>query len=407
MSAHDELVRGKRPNARLLMLLQRPWLQRLVAFLQGCLGILAVVPVFLLFMTSRLQGTALLAIPFILLSVFATTAVHEFGHFLAARIAGMHVMVVQIGFVQLVGQRAGWRVRLRRPHARTDASGYILAIPDFDRSLRAQEIPLILGGPLMNLLVAGLSAGIGWILRADPIVPVFWSFAGMNALVGLINLLPHAGSRNDGYQLLAWLNNPDPDDPLFSYAKAVWLSLRGITADQLPRALLDALDAQPMPMPLIRLWYDMKGAQNSADWQHALALAEECDTRAAALGPRVLVALREFLSIMRAESAFSKALLALDPSPLRVGRFSARQLWHAPHLNPRLDALRTAILGDRPACERLLAESQRAADNSIDRALHESERRLREAVRRVLERTMGRNVEQRTDVAEPLQSLAP
>ena len=102
---------------------------------------------------------------------------------------------------------------------------------------------------------------------------------------------------------------------------------------------------------------------------------------------RVLLAIGEFLSIVRAEAAFSKAVLALDPSPLRVGRFSPAQLWHAPHLNARLDALRYAILKDGPACERLLDESQRAADNSIDRALHESERRLRDTVRQVLERT--------------------
>lgn len=80
------------------------------------------------------------------------------------------------------------------------------------------------------------------------------------------------------------------------------------------------------------------------------------------------------------ETAFSKSLATGAPETLRRIPLNANADWFAPHLWPRCQALIAAFAGDTVTRDRLLAESRRHAEDSIDRALVPSEVLMREAV---------------------------
>lgn len=80
------------------------------------------------------------------------------------------------------------------------------------------------------------------------------------------------------------------------------------------------------------------------------------------------------------ETAFSKSLATGSPETLRRIPLNANADWFAPHLWPRCQALIAAFAGDTVTRDRLLAESRRHVEDSIDRALVPSEALMKEAV---------------------------
>jgi hypothetical protein len=329
---------------------------------------------------------------------FASIAIHELGHFLAARAARMIVICARVGFLEFWMLRDRTRVRFCRPALQPDWKGYLLACPDFSRSLRRQQIMFVLGGPLANLMAcaaAGLIARSG---LAGQFASTCDAFAAINLVIGIVNLLPDVKRGSDGYQLLEWLRGYDPADPALAHVRLIWRSLRGETAECLPQAELDVLDRLAAPMPLIRKWYDMKAAQNLGDWAKACEVAEQIETGLLAMHIEMLARLVSFLNVVRAEQAFSEAMLRRDSSALRPRRFESKHCWHARYVMLRLQAVDAALRGDAQGCKRFCGAWEREVELSIDTALHASEHRMRDAVRTLLyERIAG--AERDADIA--------
>src|SRR5205823_4263464 len=84
--------------------------------------------------------------------VWAAIAIHELGHLLVARAAGLRVQLVIMGPVRLA--RAGLRFRAR-VNWRSATPGLVLAAPADGRDLAGRLAAFVAAGPVANL-VAGL-----------------------------------------------------------------------------------------------------------------------------------------------------------------------------------------------------------------------------------------------------------
>lgn len=373
-------------TSKLISILSRPWvnliallLERLFAvggFLALCIGIASVSTY-----NDRYSYWRMLLIP---VFGYLTTAIHELGHFIGARWAKMLVISARIGVVELYPRRGFWKVRICRPRIRTDASGYLFVIPDFSRSIRAQHIICTLGGPLANFIAATILWAISMTYWSDAYAPALVGFAALNGLVGLANLMPNARGATDGYQLIQFIARDDTDDSLRAYPRLIWRSYIGTAAQNLPESDLRALEQQPTPAPVFRKWYALKAAQNTGNWTEAVAVADAIESEVATFDAHLIAHFLALLDLIRIERAFSESIQSMQSLRLPESIF-ATVGWYSPYLKPRCEALNAAIAGDANTCERLLNQSQREADRSLDMAVHESERRIRNAIRKVLQ----------------------
>jgi len=317
---------------------------------------------------------------FIPVFVLAAVAIHESGHFVAARRLGMLVSQGRILFFELLARQHHWKMRMCRPQVRTRASGYVVAIPNFSRSVRRQFVFFALGGPAANITATVVFSVLGaWALSSD-ISAILFAFAMLNFCYALANLIPNARIGSDGYIVIKNLFG-EIDEASLTISKLLWLSYEGTTAERLPISDLKRLDEQPEPMPLLRRWFSMKAAQNESRWADAVSEADASEENFSKLDaslrqPGVLL----MADFFRIERAFSQAMFSENPVDLPESAFESTA-WSSPHLKPRCQALNYALSGDISKCEELLVSSQTHANESLDRALHESEATIRNSIR--------------------------
>jgi tetratricopeptide (TPR) repeat protein len=102
-------------------------------------------------------GSLLLNLALLELFVFLSTILHECGHILAARIAGLRVFGIEIGFGRYVADF--WLGGLRWQFRALPFGGFAYAAPRTTAYYRLRNSVFILGGPLVNLMLVALSIG--------------------------------------------------------------------------------------------------------------------------------------------------------------------------------------------------------------------------------------------------------
>lgn len=128
------------------------------------------------------------------------------------------------------------------------------------------------------------------------------------------------------------------------------------------------------------MWYRLKADQNRGDWASADSRREQFESLEQALVPALKTVLFEMLAILRAELAFSRAMLTGDSTELDKSTLPAKVAWASPWLQLRCQALAASLCGDKTRCAELLEVSRRKAENSIDRALWSSEALMRKYI---------------------------
>ncbi|KDN96986.2 M50 family metallopeptidase [Pseudomonas donghuensis] len=302
--------------------------------------------------------------------------VHEGGHYLGAKWVGMTVLAARVLALEIQPLQRGWKARWSRLGKGQPLAGYVMAAHAPHQPLRRPMLVFTLMGPLLNLLFAGLCLVLYPLLGGE-FAALVLALGVCNLTTGLANLLPTVapGRVSDGAVFLAWLYKPDEQGQALAGVRLMALGAAGMQAEDLPGADLDHLSTQPMPAPLSALGYRLYARQNQADWAGAVALGKELEAMLASPS-LVLKQCMVLLAILRAELAFSRAMLERDARELHDHLFNEETDWYAPSFRPRCLALRAALAGDANHLAHPVEQAVRLAGNSQDRSQGPREERL-------------------------------
>lgn len=300
------------------------------------------------------------------------TLIHEAGHAWAARRAGMHIMGVRVGRLDVRRTRRAWRWRWSPERAQT--RGVLETVPAVGGHDLGTWRALFAAGPLASALfgvVAMLAAGV--LAMQSP--GIAWLLAGLGVASllahGLANTLPYQVGqyRSDG----AWwraLRAPAALEEIGMRLKHVEARLlAGQSTDDVPSGVLDALHAaHPLVGPMAVASLRAHDAAGRGDWPAVERIGTDLaeTLRAQPGGDEVweaLFAFRVEVAIATLAStgegrALREALDALRPEQRRW------LAWELPWLIPRAEAALAFADGDTAAAERSLAESAAHAEDS-------------------------------------------
>lgn len=130
-------------------------------------------------------GWLLLAFVAVMLGV---TAVHELGHLLAGRLAGLRFHLLIIGPLQVRQATAGWQLRWQRGLG--FFNGMAASLPTSRQRLRQRMMLFAAGGPLASLTLTLLALLAAYLWRQRPSLyqhaAWVWDVAGLTAVVSAI-----------------------------------------------------------------------------------------------------------------------------------------------------------------------------------------------------------------------------
>jgi hypothetical protein len=302
-------------------------------------------------------------------------AVHEAGHYLAARRLCMTVVQVRIGAVDIAPLRKGLRLRWKR-YIHPLPVGYVLVSPDPERSLRIPMIVFALSGVAATVSFALI---VALMIQLVPLASTRWVLAGCLPMLlwPISNLLPGKSAfETDGCMAWRWLKHP-PSDEAMAPTLAGARMLRGV-----PVSALDANDANALiDESTLGVWYAVKRHQQLGEWTQAAALGDKLD----ALVPTdrfARSASAELIDLVRGEIAFAAAVLDSESARLPDPDALRRSRWGNPCLSPRCEAWLAYHRGDRETWQRAMDRTLRVAGNSVDRSLIASERLIAEQLYR-------------------------
>jgi len=313
-----------------------------------------------------------------LLSWLVSFIVHELGHAVSARAAGLHVISATVGTgpAYLVARVGKTRVELRR-YAFT--GGLVRFVDIRDDQARWRKFLATAGGPLANILMAAVALSAAYLIgKADAdeqfnVLVAIASGIGLSQLViGLFNLNPFSrvrhGRPSDGRLLIGLLVARPKHDP---FTDAVARAARYLRADRFE----DAEQAIRMAAPL------------APDHPYVLSMHLHCISRAR--GDRQAVQyylenaelfvraesttdeeLRQFLPLMHANVAWS-ALKAAGLSKSEVAEQFADKAYKAMSELPEVSGTFGAVLiakGEIDQGRPMVLDAARAIGDLIDKA---------------------------------------
>ncbi|BAQ73990.1 putative Peptidase M50 [Pseudomonas sp. Os17] len=321
----------------------------------------------LLGFTIKSEWQPFLAVFLASLLMIIGVMVHEGGHYLGARCCGMPVLQARIAAVEVQVLRRGWRLRWSPQLKRNRLGGYVMAASNLQRPLRRQWMLMALGGPLLNLLVAGMALALGLYWQGVP-GALALAFAIINLVLGVGNLLPAwQVLPSDGMLALGWYLHRDDQRPELAQARLLALTVAGVPSAQLPARDLDLLAQGAMPGPLVAFGYRLNARQDQGDWSGVLQMEQELDQLLAARAGE-LTGMSGLIELLRGELGFSRAYLQRDAGLLKGLSMSADVDWFTPWLRPRCQALAAILAGDHRQGEAYVQQALQAADNCVVRS---------------------------------------
>lgn len=185
---------------------------------------------------------ALLAMPLAFVAMLLQMVVHELGHALVGQWMGGRILRVIVGPWRWERFRTG--MRWRKVRALKGIGGLAQTIlPDGPQFNRAFAL-MLLGGPLANLLAAGLAWALIPHLAPWPLTLAAGIFAAFGLLFGVVNLLPFrsGGFHTDGLQLLRMWTDPASLDVRRRMLRLMRASIDGLRPREYPADDLRAFD---------------------------------------------------------------------------------------------------------------------------------------------------------------------
>ncbi|MFS2125043.1 site-2 protease family protein [Pseudomonas sp. Pseusp97] len=315
-----------------------------------------------------------------LVAIYQSIFVHEFGHFLGARLGGMTVMRLRVGRWDFRMRRRGWTFS-RQPRHPQKLAGYVMAFADPRGPWRRQHVWFNAGGPLANLLVAGLAGLVSLTLEDGPAQGLLIAVAATNTCMGVANLLPVQGKLkqvSDGLWMLRWWRGMDAAHPQLAFARLMGLSCSGLCADQVPEADLQLLESQEAPMPLVALYIRLRALQVQGRWEDAAALDASFQAQRNALPEALQKVLYDMLRLIGAELAFAQAVASGGELGLFDELLPQRLQHEYTSIWARCLAMRAAIAGDQQEFRRQLERAVAFARLSPDLSQETEELRMQQ-----------------------------
>lgn len=270
-----------------------------------------------------------------------TIAIHEFGHYAAARLQGMKVIEIRLGWLQLAARRRGFRLKLDRK--RYHARGWVKAIASDERNLLRQMIILGLGGPMINIIIGILCAILGLAITASEhpgLASAFYCLALANLYAGLANLLPIGKKMpTDGSRLYHWIFESRKDPANLAIHRLMALSIKGRRARDYAREEIELLtESTQATQRFLGGWILMRGAMDAGNMEAARQIFDEYGTAYAALEKKERESVDGLWKFFLHENAYLRALA-------QESSFDAHQELDAPgresiphHMRLRLQA---------------------------------------------------------------------
>lgn len=162
----------------------------------------------------------LLLLAALVVSFFVHMVLHEGGHLVCGLLSGYKFVSFRAG--NMIWVKQGDRIVLKRFNIPGTGGQCLLDPPNPDESGRYPNVLYNLGGGLSNLLWSFLAlAALGLFAEGVMARSVLVAFALAGIYLGITNLVPlkAGGIANDGYNLRAFLRNPES-------GRALWLQLR-------------------------------------------------------------------------------------------------------------------------------------------------------------------------------------
>lgn len=331
-----------------------------LGMLTGALGALNHMPL----------GTLAVALATLCVSI----AIHEVGHYAAARRHGMTVLFMRIFALEIAPRRRGWTCRVKRYVHRVPV-GLVMALPGLATPWRPAFIAFALGGVAANALQLACLA-IAFSLAHDESTRLLLAVACCVTAMLLANLFPFkAGIESDGLIALRWWRHP-PDPSAYPAMRALARMVSGTVMADLPPEDARALTGMSA---MHAVWYVVKAEQQGGNWA---AAAGQLDAWKAAIpeAKPMRSALSELTMHVRREIAFAAAVDQRDASLLPDKQAVRAARWGNPGLAPRCRAVVAWLDGDINAVIVATIDAMAVADACTDRSLKESERLIGEAL---------------------------
>lgn len=316
-----------------------------------------------------------------LVIVYLSVVVHELGHLLAARWAGMTVMRMRVGRLDIRLLRKGCKLGFA-PRLQKRLQGFVMAFADPRTPWRRQHMCFVAGGPLANLLLAVLAGALGAWLAPGAAHGVLLAFAACNACMGVANLLPveRKPQVSDGLWLLRWWRGVDIAHPRLAFARLMGAACAGQCADQADPADLHLLEAQGQPMSLLALYIRLRGLLVQGRWAEAAALEAVFQAQRSALPEAMLRPLYDLLRLMETELAFAQAVACKSALGLFDELLPSRLQREYASIWARCLALRAALAGDDGELRRQFARGLEHAALSPDLSMEKEEARIQQGM---------------------------
>ncbi len=282
-----------------------------------------------------------------------TIAIHEFGHYAAARLQGMTVVEVRLSWLLLVARRRGFRPKLDRK--RYHARGWVKAIPSYERNLQQQMIVFILGGPVINIIIGIPCAILALALTPSEhpgLASTFYCLAMANLYAGMVNLLPIGKKTpSDGSRLYHWIFEDRKDPADLAMYRLMALSINGRRARDYAREEIEPLIQSTQAVQrFLGGWLLMRGAMDAGNMEAARHIFDEYGTAYAALEKKERESVDGVWKFFLHENAYLRAFA-------RESSFDAHQELDAPGREVIPDHMRSR-----------LKAAMHLADDSIDEA---------------------------------------
>lgn len=297
-----------------------------------------------------------------------TIVLHEGGHLLAARLQGMTVSEVKLGWFVFTPRWRGYKFEFSRQGSMF--GGRVKATVG-SRSVRREMILFVLGGPAMNLGCGILLGSITWLAFISGSITtagVFFAVALANAYMGLANLLP-IGRRipSDGSRLYHWIFNGDRDPENLALMRLMGLSVKGLRARDYDPEDLKLLENSSMPLHrFLGGWLRMRGALDRNDPETALAIHDKYRAACASLPEAERKSMAGTWALCVMEAAYIQARFDRLPDAARR-EFDAGTTKHLPaYFRLRLEAAMRYAMGDSALAREHIASARVALDETHD-----------------------------------------